>query len=58
MRDLRGIYPALPTPMAADGTINYACLRDLVDFEIAQGIDGSTSVDLPLSRSSSLRKNA
>ena len=40
MRDLRGIYPALPTPMAADGAINYACLRDLVDFEIAQGIDG------------------
>jgi N-acetylneuraminate lyase len=40
MRDLRGIYPALPTPMGADGAINYACLRDLVDFEIAQGIDG------------------
>ena len=40
MKDLRGIYPALPTPMAADGAINYACLRDLVDFEIAQGIDG------------------
>ena len=40
MKDLRGIYPALPTPMAADGAINYACLRDLVDVEIAQGIDG------------------
>jgi N-acetylneuraminate lyase len=40
MKDLRGIYPALPTPMSADGAINYACLRDLVDFEIAQGIDG------------------
>lgn len=26
--------------MAADGEINYACLRDLVDFEISQGIDG------------------
>jgi len=40
MKDLRGIYPALPTPMAANGEINYASLRNLVDFEIAQGVDG------------------
>jgi N-acetylneuraminate lyase len=40
MKDLRGIYPALPTPMAAEGEVNFAALRDLVDFEIAQGVDG------------------
>ncbi len=40
MKDLSGIYPALPTPMKADGAINHAGLRDLVDYEIAQGVDG------------------
>lgn len=40
MKDLAGIYPALPTPMMANGDINYASLRNLVDFEIAQGVDG------------------
>lgn len=40
MKDLRGIYPALPTPMAANGEINYAALKDLVDFVIGQGVNG------------------
>lgn len=40
MKDLRGIYPALPTPMTAGGDINYAALNALVDFQIAQGVDG------------------
>ena len=40
MKDLRGIYPALPTPMRADGAVNYAGLEQLVDYEIAQGVDG------------------
>ena len=40
MKDLRGIYPALPTPMSGDGSVNYAALKDLVDFVIAQGVDG------------------
>ena len=40
MKDLRGIYPALPTPMSGDGSVNYAALKDLVDFAIAQGVDG------------------
>jgi N-acetylneuraminate lyase len=40
MKDLAGIYPALPTPMMANGDINYASLRQMVDFEIAQGVDG------------------
>ena len=40
MKDLRGIYPALPTPMSGDGSVNYAALKNLVDFVIAQGVDG------------------
>ena len=40
MKDLRGIYPALPTPMRADGAVNVPVLRALVDFEIGQGVDG------------------
>ncbi len=40
MKDLRGINPALPTPMLADGAVNYAGLEQLVDYEIAQGVDG------------------
>lgn len=40
MKDLRGIYPALPTPMLAGGAINYPGLRDVVDFAIGQGVDG------------------
>ena len=40
MKDLRGIYPALPTPMLADGAVNYTLLEQLVDYEIAQGVDG------------------
>jgi len=39
-KNLAGIYPALPTPMAADGQINRASLRKLVDFVISQGVDG------------------
>ncbi|MFZ4289429.1 N-acetylneuraminate lyase [Variovorax sp. HJSM1_2] len=40
MKDLAGIYPALPTPMLANGDIHYSSLRNLVDFEMAQGVDG------------------
>lgn len=40
MKNLNGIYPALPTPMLANGEIHLAALKDLVDFEIAQGVDG------------------
>ena len=40
MKDLRGIYPALPTPMAADGRIDLAALKALTDFVIGQGVDG------------------
>ena len=40
MTDLAGIYPALLTPMLANGDIHYASLLKLVDFQIAQGVDG------------------
>ena len=40
MNDLRGIYPALPTPMIAGGEVNYGALRDLVDIVIGQGVNG------------------
>ncbi|WIY53899.1 N-acetylneuraminate lyase [Devosia sp. YIM 151766] len=37
---LAGIYSALITPFHADGAINDAMLGPLLNFEIAQGIDG------------------
>jgi N-acetylneuraminate lyase len=40
MKDLKGIYPALPTPMTADGVVNYGALQELVDYELNQGVDG------------------
>lgn len=40
MSDLRGIYPALPTPMSADGAVSFGALKQLVDFAMAQGVDG------------------
>ena len=40
MKDLRGIYPALPTPMRPGGAVDYPALETLVDYEIGQGVDG------------------
>lgn len=40
MKDLRGIYPALPTPMTLSGEVNFPALRNLVDYQIAQGVNG------------------
>lgn len=40
MKDLRGIYPALPTPMHGDGSVDLPTLKRLVDFVIDQGVDG------------------
>lgn len=38
---LRGIFPALLTPMTADGSaINYTVLRRLVDFHLERGVTG------------------
>ena len=40
MKNLCGIFPALPTPMKPDGEVNYPVLNDLVDFVLAQGVEG------------------
>ena len=37
---LRGILPAIPTPVNADDTINEAATRALIDYLLTQGIDG------------------
>lgn len=39
-----GAWTALVTPMNADGEVNYADLRRLVEYQIAGGIDGILSV--------------
>lgn len=37
---LRGTFTALVTPMNADGSIDFAALEDLVDWQIAEGVEG------------------
>lgn len=37
---IKGSIPAIVTPMHADGSIDYACLRKLIDWHIAEGTDG------------------
>ena len=37
---LAGIYSALITPMHADESVNYDMLAQLVQYELAQGVEG------------------
>lgn len=37
---LRGVLPILPTPFTADGTVDEASMRRLIDFELAVGAHG------------------
>jgi 4-hydroxy-tetrahydrodipicolinate synthase len=39
-----GVYTALITPFNADGSIDQAALRDLVDFQVSEGITGLVPV--------------
>lgn len=39
-----GVYTALVTPFAKNGTVDYAKLDDLVEFQIASGVDGIVPV--------------
>jgi 4-hydroxy-tetrahydrodipicolinate synthase len=39
-RPIRGSIPALITPMLDDGQVDYATLRKLIDWHIAEGTDG------------------
>jgi len=41
---LQGVYTALVTPFNKDGSVNEKALRELVDFQIAQGISGLVPV--------------
>ncbi len=40
MKDLRGIYPALPTPMDKTGAVDRGALEALVEYEIGEGVEG------------------
>ena len=39
-----GVYTALVTPFAADGSVDYPKLQELVEFQIAGGVDGIVPV--------------
>lgn len=39
-----GVYTALVTPFAADGSVDYPKLEELVEFNIAGGVDGIVAV--------------
>lgn len=40
MQDIRGIYAAIVTPQAPDGSLDTASLARLVNFELAKGVEG------------------
>jgi N-acetylneuraminate lyase len=40
MQVFQGIWPALVTPSNAEGGVNVAVLRDLIEYQIAKGVDG------------------
>ena len=40
MTEFRGAYTALVTPMTESGEIDYDGFKRLIQFQIAEGIDG------------------
>jgi len=44
MQPLKGSFVALVTPMFPDGSLDYASLQDLIDWQIKDGISGIVSV--------------
>ncbi len=40
MGDFRGVYPAIITPMKADGEINEAAFREVMEYNIRAGVHG------------------
>ena len=40
MKNLKGLYAALITPYCSDGTVDYVCLRNIVEYLIEAGLDG------------------
>jgi 4-hydroxy-tetrahydrodipicolinate synthase len=42
--ELGGVFSVLPTPFAADGSVDTASLRKVVDLFVAAGVDGVTAL--------------
>jgi len=40
----KGVYTAIVTPFSVDGSVDYGCLKDLIDRQAAAGIDGIVPV--------------
>lgn len=40
VKEFRGVYPALVTPLDADGNVNGGVIQDLVDWHLEVGVDG------------------
>lgn len=40
----KGVYTAIVTPFSVDGSVDYGCLKDLIDRQAAAGIDGVVPV--------------
>ena len=40
MAGFRGVYPAIITPMNADGGLNEAAFREVMEFNIQSGVHG------------------
>jgi len=40
MKDFKGVFSALVTPLTPAGEVNYSVLRRLVDHQLSKGIDG------------------
>ena len=46
MMNFKGIYPALMTPLAADGGVDTAALRRLVRLNLEKGVHGFDEKEL------------
>ena len=40
MANLKGIFPAIITPMTREGTLNEAAFREVIEFNIQSGVHG------------------
>ncbi len=40
MPGFRGVYPAIITPMTAEGDLNEAAFREVMEFNIRAGVHG------------------
>ena len=40
MKAYEGIFPAIVTPMSADGTLNESAFREVMEFNIQAGVGG------------------